>query len=64
MLAEETYTVVIKQMTFPVTVMADGEVIDDGLDKAREKVFTILNRIPLSLKAREEYEYEFELESE
>jgi len=64
MLNEETYTVVIKRMTFPVKVMADGEVIDDGLDKAMKQARAILNRLPLSLKAMEEYEYQFELESE
>ena len=64
MLNEETYTVVIKRMTFPVKVMADGEVIDDGLDKAEIQARAILNRLPLSVKASTEYDYEFELESE
>lgn len=63
MLIEETYTVVVKRMTFPVAFMYDPET-GDGLDIAMEKARTILNRIPLSLRAMEEYEYQFELESE
>ena len=62
-LVEETYTVVVKRMTFPVAFMYDPET-GDGLDIAMEKARTILNRIPLSLRAMEEYEYQFELESE
>ena len=63
MLIEERYTVVIKRMTFPIAFMYNPET-EDGLDIAMEKTRTILNRIPLSLRAMEEYEYEFELESE
>ena len=62
-LLEEKYTVVIKRMTFPIAFMYDPET-GDGLDIAMEKARTILNRLPLSLRAMEEYEYEFELESE
>ena len=64
MLIEETYTVVIKRMTFPVKVMADDDIINDGLDKAEIQARAILNRLPLSIKANTEYDYEFELESE
>ena len=63
MLVEETYTVGVKRMTFPIAFMYDPET-GDGLDIAMEKARTILNRIPLSLRAMEEYEYQFELESE